>query len=197
MRWLRIGGAVIAGLLIAAVVHTAQADPAPPSMRTVLTPTPDPYWLDVNPTEDAGKPGTARSVMGQLILSQEPRTSGPSPDSLRFRFGAPVEVTGVVISVDIHGPQLVEVVASVNAEHPYGIEAPGDGRNQPFVARDWLLHTSDANDGGPSKIDEQISLPEPVELAAGDWVGISAWLGNTTITEQAVSPEVIVFYRWL
>lgn len=135
--------------------------------------------------------------MGQLVLNQDARTAGPSPDSLRFRFDAPVEITGVVISVDISGPRLVEVVAGVNVEHPYGIEAPGDGRHQPFTGRGWLLHTSDANDGGSSKIDEQVTLPVPVTLEPGDWVAIDAWIGNTLTEPTNVSPEVILFYRWL
>lgn len=186
--------AVLVGVGLAFVLRDGPSPVEP--VRTVRQVAAEPVWLDVRSTDDTGKAGTGRSVMGQLVLEQAPRTSGPSPDSLRFRFDAPVEITGVLISVDIWGPSLVEVVAGVNVEHPYGIASSGEG-GQKFAGRDWLLHTSDSNDGGPSKIDEQIVLPVPVELAAGDWVAVDVWLGNHTTTVQGVSPEVILFYRWL
>lgn len=177
------------------------AAPQPAPVRGVVPEVQRAAWIDVTRAGDVGKPGVGRSVMGQVMMHQEARTSGPSPDSLRFRFDAPVEITGVMVSVDISGPTLVEVAAGVNVEGPYGIS---DGHFDPdrenltrFAGRDWLIHTSDSNGGAPSKIDEQVTLPVPVELAAGDWIAVDGWVGNESTEPTRVSPEVIVFYRWV
>jgi hypothetical protein len=194
-RPVRIALAVLVGL-VAAVLLRPDGNASPAPMASVY-PTADPHWVDVHLADDVGKPGASRSVMGQLTVRQAPYTSGPSADSLRFRFDAPVEVTGILVSIDISGPHLVELVAGINLDAPYGVEEAATGRSQTFVGRDWLIHTSDSNGGRPSKIDEHITLPTPVELAAGDWIAADTWLGNLTGIEQSVSPEVIVFYRWL
>jgi hypothetical protein len=145
-----------------------------------------PIFRDVHRVDDAGKPGTTRSVLQYALLRQDPRTTGVSPDTLRFRFDAPAVVLGVGVSVDIWGPKLTEVVVGINQVVPYGTEA-----------RDWLIHTSDATDG-PSKIDERAWFGEDgFVVEAGDYVGVGAWLLNDTDRMQGITPEVIVYYRWL
>lgn len=196
--WLAIA-LVAASLVLLAqqrILDTPPAEP-PPEMTSRPTPPVHAHVLPVARAADVSKPGELRSFMGQWVLAQDARTSGPSPDSLRFTFDAPAHIVGIVVSVDISGMPLVEVVAGINTPAPYGIVEPGSTVHRDFVARDWLLHTSNANDGGPTHIDEQAWFPAGgFAVEPGDYVAIEAWLGNTAMQQRGVSPEVIVFYTW-
>lgn len=68
-------------------------------MTTRADPSPVVSELTVSQTSRQG----LQSAMAQLEFRQSPRTTGVSPDTLRFRFDAPVDVQGVLISADI-GP---------------------------------------------------------------------------------------------
>ena len=99
-----------------------------------------PADLPVMQADDEGKPGTLRSVMGQRIQYQEPRTSGPSPDTLRFVFDRPARIVGVTISVDLWPTfDLAEWAVGINAAAPYGLVDEGTDDHRRFEARDWLL----------------------------------------------------------
>jgi hypothetical protein len=50
----------------------------------------------------------------------------------------------------------------------------------------------------PGAIDETVSLPPGVQVDAGDFVGISGWMGGVGEGDPLrVSPEIVVLYRWL
>jgi len=114
---------------------------------------------------DARKPGTLRSVMGQLRFSQDARTSAPSPDRLDFRFDAAATIVGVLVSVDDRGMEMTEMAVGINAES-YGIDA-----------RDWLIHTSDT--AGGQSTDEQMWFDEGFAVTPADTVSVVAWIYNS------------------
>jgi hypothetical protein len=188
---------VVALAVLAVLVLVAATRHQPAPVASAVQPVADPLTIDVRRADDEGKPGDLRSVMGQRTMYQAPRTSGPSPDTLRFRFDAPVEVVGMMLSVDISGPELVEFAVGVNTPAPYGLVEPGDHLHREFIARDWLMHVSDANGGRPSKIDEAVWFPgSGFALDAGEYLALDAWLLNQHEAPRAVSPEWIVYYRW-
>lgn len=175
----------VAAWLAVVVVAIAAVSLQPPPMQTILDVTPARVQRSVLPADDTGKPGTMRSVMGQSLLWQRGRTTGPSPDVLSFEFDAPARILGINVSVDVAGLDIVEVAAGIEVEGTYGLDA-----------RDWLLHTSDSNGGQPSKIDEAAWFGEGFDVEAGESVDVVAWLYNSHRGDVAVSPEVIVYYRW-
>lgn len=183
----RVVAAIAIGL-VAAVVIAAVGAPSPLIARIQVVEVP----LTVNVQAQAGE---LRSVMVQRVMYQEARTTGPSPDRLRVTFDAPVVILGVLLSVDIDGPALVEFAVGIDPPAPYGLVEPGEGDHREFTARDWLLHASDSNGGRPSKIDEQAWYPGGFPLALGEAVILDAWLGNQLGYRTGVSPEMIVFYR--
>jgi hypothetical protein len=194
LRVLLVALAACALILVGFVV--TRPEPSSP-MRSVIQPEPHVIELPISPADDEGKPGTLRSVMGQRVQYQEPRTSGPSGDRLHFVFDAPARVVGVTISVDLHGGlNLAEWAIGINAPVPYGLVEAGTGDHREFTARDWLLHVSHAAEGR-SQLDEQAWFGEGFEVEAGDAVTVDAWLVNPTTTRQGASPEVIVYYEWL
>lgn len=143
-------------------------------------------WIEVRRGDDADKAGANRGVIGQRFFTQDDYTCGRSGDQLRFRFDEPATVLGVNISVDINGTLgLVEFVAGIGNETGYAT----DDRDA-----DWLLHTSWTGDA-PSQIDEHVVLPFGIDVAAGDYVGVGAWLCSVG-TNGRTSPEIIVWYRW-
>jgi len=156
-------------------------------------PGPDPpiKEIEVDPADDAGKAGTVHGVMGWRFFEIPPSSFAPSDDELRFVFGAPAQILQVDISVDIADPRatLLEFAAGINATHGYG----------QYRSADWLMHVSRFRDPRtPGEIDETVVLPEGVEVAAGDFVGIVAYMGGVGGGDPVrVSPEVVVLYRWL
>ncbi len=142
--------AVVAAVIVAVGV-ALRSDP----MSTELDPEPVIHEVTVQ----AGGVGM-QSVMGQGTFRQHARTTGVSRDTLRFTFDRPVEVVGVLVSVDIRGMSITEVVVGINQPVAYGLEADA-----------WLIHTSDASDG-PSKIDEQAWFPVPFEVGPDDYIGV-------------------------
>lgn len=148
----------------------------PPPMTTVMEP--EPVIVEQAVTVTSGM----QAVMGQTLFHQPARTTGVSPDTLRFTFDKDVELVGILVSADIRNLALVEFAVGVN--QPIAYDPHGAG---------WLFHVSDASDG-PSKIDEHIWLPQPVTLSPNDYLSVGAWIWNGTDSEQAVSPEVIVYF---
>lgn len=181
----------VAAALVAVLVAGRPAEAIPP-VALVIPTVPAPLVIEVAPD---GRTGT-QSVMGQRVMYQEPRTSGPSADRLAFHFTQPAQIMGVLVSVDIAGPQLVELVVDINPEGVYGVKPELDGDHRPFSADGWLLHVSDVNTGA-SKIDESIWFgADGPSVQAGDVVAVDSWLGNERMTREGISPEIIVFYRW-
>jgi hypothetical protein len=145
----RIALGVALAVLAVLVLVAAAVVPAPP-MTAVPQPEPNPLTIDVRRGDDEGTPGDLRSVMGQRYMAVPGRTTGPSADSLWFRFDAPARIVGMHLSVDIHGPEIVEFAVGINTPVPYGLVEPGIRDHREFVARDWLFHASDSNGGQPS-----------------------------------------------
>lgn len=145
------------------------------------TPTMQPVARQVSRANDTGKAGQMRSVMGQHRFSIAAATSAPSPDRLDFRFDAPAEILGVLVSVDDRNLAMTEMAVGIDA-HTYGIHA-----------RDWLIHTSATG----KDTDEQVWFAEPFIVGPDNAVSVVAWLYNEQQAETWVSPEVIVYYRWI
>ncbi len=147
--------------------------------------------IEVDPAGDAHKAGNVHGVLGQRFFEIPVSTFGRSDDQLRFVFTAPARILQVDISVDINDPRLtlVEFAAGVNAPHGYGDERSAD----------WFMHASWTRYARTlGEIDETAVLPEGVEVRAGDFVGIGAFLGSVGRGDSVrVSPEVVILYRWL
>lgn len=186
--------AILVLLIAGTIVLTAIVGPELPPIGSRIIVSADPLDITISRADDADKLGSLRSVMGQRIQSQEPRTSGPSPDTLRFVFDAPARIVGVRISVDVWRPlTLAEWAIGINAATPYGLVEAGTHEHREFVARDWLLHVSSTGDS----IDQQAWFGEGFEVGAGDAVTVDAWLQNSGTELAGLSPEVIVYYEWL
>lgn len=175
---------LVAGIVLVVGIGMASQPNELPPMQTRVEPTPNAAQVRVEPDD---RPGL-RSIMGQLTFRQDARTTGVSPDTLRFRFDEPVRIMGVMVSADIggRGLELVEFAVGINQPVAYGTEGP-----------DWLIHVSDANEQRASKIDEHVWFPGGFYIGPDDFVGIGAWLYNGQTTEQSVSPEVIIYYEWV
>ena len=156
-------------------------------------PGPDPpiKEIEVDPAADANKAGDVHGVMGWRFFEIPASTIGPSDDQLRFVFTAPAQILQVDISVDIADPRaiLLEFAAGINATRGYG----------QYRSADWLMHVSWVrHPRTPGEIDETVVLPEGVEVGAGDFVGVGAYMGGVGGGDPVrVSPEVVVLYRWL
>lgn len=150
------------------------------------------HTVEVSRSDDSQKTSPHHGVLLQAIFEQEPWSSGPSAQAIHLGFDAPVEILGLAISVDIGGAMtLVEFSAGINARE-YG--------DDPSV--DWLLHTSYSEDPyrfAHGNTDEQVWFGpgQGFEMDADDHLGVAAWLQNASGGFNAVSPEVIVWYRWL
>lgn len=148
--------------------------------------------VEVNRNDDRRKTSTQHGVLLQGVFEQEPWSSGPSPQAIHLSFDAPVEILGLAISVDIGGAMtLVEFSAGIGARQ-YG--------NDQGV--DWLLHTSYSEDPyrfDHGHTDEQVWFgpDQGFAMDADDHLGVTAWLQNASHGYNAVSPEVVVWYRWL
>jgi hypothetical protein len=135
--------------------------------------------------------------MGQRFFERPVNLEATTPadQQLRFRFTAPAEILLLDLSVDINDPRmtLAEFAVGVNAVGGWGWDGQEFDRSA-----DWLLMASwSDNPRSPGSIDETVRLPG-VTVAAGDFVGLYAWLGgNGTGGPLRVSPELIILYRWL
>ena len=149
-----------------------------PEMATVVFP--EDFVYHDRQVEVDGRDG----YITQAILTQQPRTSGVSPDVIRVHFDRPVEVLGVNISVDIGSEMhLVEVAAGIGWD-AYGADKDGA-----------LMHTSYSGRNS-GKIDEQVWFVGGGFLVDTDeWVAVSAWLQNASVGTYGVSPEVIIWYQ--
>lgn len=147
--------------------------PQPAPMSTVRQPEPVVHMIPVRVGDGM------QSVMGQAMFRQPPRTTGVSPDTIRFTFDGPVDILGVLVSVDVHDLPLVEFAVGVNPPVAYGTEGGP-----------WLIHTSSTGES----TDEHIWFPVPFEVGPDDFVSVGAWLYNGDELERSVSPEVIVYF---
>ncbi len=187
---------VLAGIAVAIVVATVFGLGGRSGASLVIYhkhPDPDPRIkvIEVDPAGDAGKAGDVHGVMGQRLFEIPVSTFQASDDQLRFVFTAPAQILQVDISVDIADPRatLVEFAAGINARRGYG----------QYRSADWLMHASWSRYArNLGEIDETAVLPDGVEVAAGDFVGIGAFLGGVGSGDPIrMSPEVVVLYRWL
>jgi hypothetical protein len=145
--------------------------------------------IRVDPAGDRGKPGTVRGVVAWRFFELALGGSGVSPHQLRFEFTAPADILQIDVSADVNDPRLrlLEFVA--------GINVPDYGRAQQREG-DTFLHVS-WSESPPSQMDETVVLPEGAAVDAGDYVGVSAYMGGAGAGDPLrVSPEVVVLYRW-
>lgn len=110
-------------------------------------------------------------------------TSGPSADVGRVTFDGPVDILGILISVDItDGVGLYEILVGKNMETWESNTVGG-------------LFQLSYQDMGTGRLDDHIWFPEPYPLDDDDWLAVVAWMYNRTDREAIVHPEVIVYYR--
>lgn len=123
----------------------------------------------------------------QSTFSQERYTSGVSPDEMSIRFDQPVEIHGLLMSVDCwKSTRLVELAAGINQKPAY----------QANSKNNMLMHVSFATNNQAGKIDEHIWFPKPFVLTPQDSLNIGAWIQNVSRKKQTISPEIIVYYSW-
>lgn len=170
MRGTLIGLSLVAAAIVAVGVFYQPESP----MTTVRDPEPRVVEVVVEPDDRDGM----QSAIGQLIFRQDPRTTGVSPDTIHFRFTEPVDVYGVLVSVDVHGLEIVEFAVGLNEPVAYA------------TTGEWLIHTSSTGDS----IDEHVWFPVPYEVGPDDYLNVGAWLYNGSEVEQSASPEVIVYF---
>ena len=148
----------------------------------------------VKKIDDKEKDGTTHSRIFQNYFEIDGWTSGISPNVTRLIFEKKVEIVGILVSVDhTNGNMsLAEFEARINAINSgYGY---GENRNA-------LIHTSFAGDRitNYGKTDEHIWFGKNsgIEVAADNWISFGAWLANEELNKSGLSPEFIVWYRWL
>lgn len=193
-RWSFALVGLAAGLLVGVAV-TGIALGESPDEPTVLphfyeTASPDSpiKTLRIDPADDRGKSGTVRGVMGWRDFEVPVGTWQVSEDHLRFQFLAPAEILQIDVSVDINDRRahLVEFVAGINVPT----------YNPHSRAGDVFMHVS-WSESSRSQIDETVQLPEGAAVEAGDYVGVSAYMGGAGAGDPIrVSPEIVVLYRW-
>lgn len=166
--------AILLGLLIVPAIN--RPEPLPVVVEVFTSET---VWHDRHyPASDRME--TAFAHVGHRML---PHTSGPSADVARLTFEGPVDVLGVLISVDIpDGIGLYEILVAKNMAT-------------------WVPNTTgalfqlsyDSLESG--RLDDHIWFPESYELEQGDWLSVVAWMYNRQGRERVVHPEVIIYYR--
>ena len=140
---------------------------------------------EIRISKNSAAPGM-HSRMIQQLFHQQARVSGISPDEMNIRFDAPVEIQGILMSVDCwKSTRLVELAAGINQTPAYNAHSD----------KDMLMHVSFAGDKA-GKIDEQAFFPKPFLMTPEDSLNIGAWIQNVSGSEQSVSPEIIVYYTW-
>ncbi|MBI4412352.1 MAG: hypothetical protein HY541_07710 [Deltaproteobacteria bacterium] len=123
----------------------------------------------------------------QKHFSQKGSTSGRSPDELSVTFSDPVEIHGILMSIDCwKSTRLVEFAAGINQKPAYQTK----GENE------MLMHVSFATSHEAGKIDEQVWFPKPFLMGPSDSLNIGAWIQNVSSKKQSVSPEIIVYYSF-
>lgn len=128
-----------------------------------------------------------QSRLFQAAFTQKPKVAGRSPDEIHVKFDNPVQIHGLLFSVDCwKSTRLVEFAAGINATPAYSLNESGR----------MLFHVSFATNDTAGKIDEHIWFPEPFSLGMQDSLNIGAWIQNISTDVQAVSPEIIVYYTW-
>ncbi len=158
------------------------------NLRTTTRPDPDKFAIK---TVTVNKPQNiteqqAQSRILQHLFYQDGRTAGRSADELSLSFDAPVDIIGILMSVDCwKSTRLVEFAAGINQKPAYSINADN-----------VLFHVSFATNDTAGKIDEHIFFPTPYEMKVGDTLNFGAWIQNVSSKPQSVSPEFIVYYKW-
>ena len=90
--------------------------------------------------------------MMQHFFHQAPYTSGISPDELHLQFESPVEIHGLLVSVDCwKSTKLVEIAAGINQKPAYNAHSD----------ENILMHVSFATDNTAGKIDKHIFSQSP------------------------------------
>ncbi len=139
-------------------------------------------------TKEGSPSPTLHSRLVQHLFSQAGSSTGPSPDELSLKFSAPVDIQGILMSVDCwKSTRLVEFAAGINNKPAYQANGPTD----------MLLHVSFATNLEAGKIDEQVWFPKPFRMNPEDSLNIGAWIENVSPNPQNVSPEIIVYYTWV
>jgi len=159
---------------------------------------PKDYIIDnflISKNSDRDKPGDVHSRIFSVTFTIGSMISGISPDVLRVTFDQRAEIVGVLISVDHTDPHvtLAEFEARTNVENSgYGNEGMYDA----------LIHTSFAckpNYNCYGKTDEHIWFGKNsgIEVGSDDWITFGSWMLNIGNDKATVSPEFIVWYRWI
>lgn len=176
------------GLAIAAR-STEHEPPAVQSVQRTLSPDPrgDIHVIDVRKADDAGEPGRVQGVLGWKFFDHTATEGGMSDDQLRFRFDSPARIHQVHVSVDMTDGSvgLAEYVVGRNVSG-YGESKQGE---TPFTHVSWSRGT------GHRDIDHTAFLGDGVEVGAGDFVGVAAWMAGEV--PARTSPEVVILYEWL
>lgn len=173
---------------LALVVLLAGLVALAPGARTA-TPVPEIKVVTVDPVDDVGKASPVHGVMAKHYFTVVGANGGAvSQDELRFEFAAPAEILQIDVSADIGATNLVLV------EFAVGINATAYDFSR---SADWLMHTTWVGKA-PGIIEETAAMPPGVQVAAGDFIGVSAWMrGNAGTGVSGTWPEVVVLYRWL
>jgi hypothetical protein len=188
--------ACLAGLLV--ITKTGETAPITVPSEDIshrhLTPnnlSPRIKTMRVDPSGDLDKAGSVHGVMAWRFFEVPVAPSERCEEELRFKFTAPARILQIDLSIDINDPRLnlVEFAAGINSTEGYG----------QYRSADWLMQASwSRRPLTPGEIDETVTLPPGVEVARGDFVGITCWMGGVGRGDPLrVSPEVIVLYRWL
>lgn len=185
LSWLKI---LVFAVLIFAGSNYSELELRLKNSRVKTAPTPDQFNVQ---TEIINKPDNDdKRLHGRIFqkhFNQEGYTSGRSPDELSVKFSDPVEVHGILMSVDCwKSTRLVEFAAGINQKPAYQTKGPGD----------MLIHASFATNHEAGKIDEQVWFPKPFLLSPSDSINIGAWIQNVSPKKQGVSPEIIVYYSF-
>lgn len=156
-----------------------------------VTSNPTPAKFDIHERHISFQPHEGKNLTSRLFqeeFHQEAKTSGRSSDELSLSFDGDVEIYGLLFSIDCwKSTRLVEFAAGIDAKPAYQIN--GD---QPM-----LFHVTFATNNTAGSIDEHIWFPEPFHLESTQKINIGAWIQNISSKSQSVSPEIIVYYKWV
>lgn len=164
-----------------------------PSMKTVNLQRGD-YEikkLSIRQQEDRDKSGEAHSRLFYKIFHQRPRQCGNSYNIVHINFDNKAEILGFLISIDWSDSYIAlgEFMAGINNEHGYGL-----------TNDDIIIHTSYSPEIGTKNDQDRFvwfGSNEGFVVSPEDFIGIGAWLCNVGKRRGGVSPEFIIYYRWL
>lgn len=151
--------------------------------------------IPIRKADDQKKYGDVHSRIASGGFSIKRRTSGISPDVVRFVFDKRAEIIGILVSIDYSNSDvtLFEFEARINVPNSgYGNADPSDALiHTSYVCPSWEYcnrHT-----------DEHIWFGENsgIEVGPREWISFGAWMTNENTSNVEVDPEFIVWYRWL